>query len=460
MASRPGRERRPSRSGCRRVHRLAVPVVVAVLGREPRGRTRRGHRTGGPGRAAQRVGAITRGTRAVRAARRGPPASARPPPAGRASIRLGVAAGVAHPCARRDDARRAGRRRRRRDLRGRARTGRCSGSRSQLDRTRPAPVRAELPTDRRPAGHRRRRIAAAPGTGAIGRARRHRDHRQRSRSGPVRRLRRRCELDRLRPHRRALVRADRARRSPRRTSSRQTGLHLGDTVQLSNDGRAVTVRLVGEIFDQADRARSTISSFAATSPISRPWTRAQDRRAGRSARHQRRRRWPMPDALEQATDSAVSLARSMPRTSTRDSSSSCRSSPSWGSCSSRSRSVACSTRSCSRRGSGPARCAVLKALGISPRQVIVMVVAIGPAGRRGGRSDRRPARARVPARGADVHGPGGRGDAHPRAHVRRVRPRGCCSASRLSGLAIAAIGAYLPALRAARARSRPVLQAE
>ena len=65
--------------------------------------------------------------------------------------------------------------------------------------------------------------------------------------------------------------------------------------------------------------------------------------------------------------------------------------------------------------------AILKALGLTPPQVIVMVVAsIVPVGLRR-RSGRGPARARVPAGGPGLHGPGRGRTRDPRADLRRVR---------------------------------------
>ena len=103
--------------------------------------------------------------------------------------------------------------------------------------------------------------------------------------------------------------------------------------------------------------------------------------------------------------------------------------------------------------------AVLKALGLTPRQVIAMVVAsVVPAGLVAGLLGV-PLGIVFQRAAPRVHGPGGGADPGPREHVRCLRPAGDRGLA-LAGLAIAVIGAYLPAQRAARARIAPVLQAE
>jgi putative ABC transport system permease protein len=103
--------------------------------------------------------------------------------------------------------------------------------------------------------------------------------------------------------------------------------------------------------------------------------------------------------------------------------------------------------------------AILKAIGLAPRQVIAMVVAsIVPLGLVAGLlgvpigiaaqhvvltyMGQVAAKTAVPASTFDVFAP--------------VALLGLC----LAGLAIGAVGAYLPAVRAARERIAPVLQAE
>ncbi len=238
----------------------------------------------------------------------------------------------------------------------------------------------------------------------------------------------------------------------------QTGLGLGDTLQLSSGGHEVTVRLVGEIFDTADRdtnhlvLRGAFADLAILDPGAGPtsWEVLPTSASTPLA---------YADALEQSTDSAVSahaldaegvdqgfllflsvitfmgivlVAISLGGVFD---------------------TVLLETKQRTRE------MAVLKALGMSPRQVIVMVVAsvlpvalvagligvpLGLVFQRAalmymGQVD---AGTRIPERTFDVFAPG------------------LLLGLALSGLAIAAVGAYLPALRAARARIAPVLQAE
>ncbi|HEV8403750.1 MAG TPA: ABC transporter permease [Candidatus Limnocylindrales bacterium] len=238
----------------------------------------------------------------------------------------------------------------------------------------------------------------------------------------------------------------------------QTGLHLGDSLELSSGGRTVTVTLVGEIFDTADREtdhlvlRGAFADLTILDPGAGPTSWEVQPTSGTNP-------LTYADALEQATDRAVSahaldaegidegfvlflsvitfmgivlVAISLGGVFD---------------------TVLLETKQRTRE------MAVLKALGMSPRQVIVMVVAsVLPvalvAGLIGvplglvfqhatiGYMGQVDAGTRIPERTFDVFAP---------AVVVGLA---------LSGLAIAAAGAYLPALRAARARIAPVLQAE
>jgi putative ABC transport system permease protein len=238
----------------------------------------------------------------------------------------------------------------------------------------------------------------------------------------------------------------------------QTGLGLGDTLQLSSDGHEVTVKLVGEIFDTADRdtnhlvLRGAFADLATLDPGARrtSWEILPTSATSPLA---------YADALEQSTNSAVNAHALDPAAIDEgfllfisvitfmgivliaislggvfDT-------------------VLLETKQRTRE------MAVLKALGMSPRQVVVMVVAsvlpvalvagligvpLGLVFQRAalvymGQVD---AGTRIPERTFDVFAPG------------------LLLGLAVSGLAIAAIGAYLPALRAARARIAPVLQAE
>jgi putative ABC transport system permease protein len=238
----------------------------------------------------------------------------------------------------------------------------------------------------------------------------------------------------------------------------QTGLGLGDSLQLSSSGREVTVKLVGEIFDTADRdsnhlvLRGSLTDLAILDPRAAPtsWEVLPTSATTPTS---------YADALEQSTNGAVNARALDPQAIDEgfllfisvitfmgivlvaislggvfDT-------------------VLLETKQRTRE------MAVLKALGMSPRQVIVMVVAsvlpvalvagligvpLGLAFQRAalvymGQVD---AGTRIPERTFDVFEPT------------------LLLGLALSGLAIAAVGAYLPALRAARARIAPVLQAE
>ena len=157
-----------------------------------------------------------------------------------------------------DDARRARRRRRGGDVRARPEPVARCGSWTQLDREpRRARSRVEL---QRPDRERRGRSTAGDRRAARDRPRPWRIGQAqatapRARRGPVRRLRRRRELDRLRADRgRWFDRTRRGRRPDQRLHADRPRI-VGDTDRrLDGGGRSVTVRLVGEIFDTADES--------------------------------------------------------------------------------------------------------------------------------------------------------------------------------------------------------------
>ena len=134
----------------------------------------------------------------------------------------------------------------------------------------------------------------------------------------------------------------------------RTGLQIGDTLELASGGRSVTVRLVGEIFDTADETpghlilRGAWADLVALDP-------GRNRPTGKSSRRPAPHRGITAPHWRPRRTSRSRRARWMPRTSTRASCCSCRSSRPWGSSSSPSRSAACSTRCCSRRASARAR---------------------------------------------------------------------------------------------------------
>ncbi len=212
----------------------------------------------------------------------------------------------------------------------------------------------------------------------------------------------------------------------------QTGLGLGDSLQLSSGGHEVTVRLVGEIFDTADRrdrpprparclrrSRDPGSGRGADELGGPPdvsddatglcrCARAVDRQRRLRARARRRRCRPGVPPLPVGHHVHGHRAR--------------RDLARW-----RVRHGPARDEAANPRDGGPEGSRDEPASGHRHGR------RLGAAGRPGGRPDRRPARSRVPAGGPHVHGPGGRGDAHPRAHVRRVRPGGSCSGSRSAG---------------------------
>ena len=104
--------------------------------------------------------------------------------------------------------------------------------------------------------------------------------------------------------------------------------------------------------------------------------------------------------------------------------------------------------------------AVLKALGMTPAQVVGMVLAsVVPVGLVAGLLGV-PLGLAAPARGHRLHGRGRRqARPFPESTFAVFAPVAFIGLS-LAGLAIALAGAYLPAQRAARAAIAPVLQAE
>ena len=103
--------------------------------------------------------------------------------------------------------------------------------------------------------------------------------------------------------------------------------------------------------------------------------------------------------------------------------------------------------------------AVLKALGMAPRQVVVMVVSSVVPVAVAGRPARRPARLVFQRAALAYMGQVAAGTRVPESTIDVFAPAAIVGLA-LTGLAIAAVGAYLPAQRAARARIAPVLQAE
>jgi putative ABC transport system permease protein len=237
-----------------------------------------------------------------------------------------------------------------------------------------------------------------------------------------------------------------------------TGLRLGDAIELARDGRMVTVRLVGEIFDTADEwpdhlvIRGTWADVVQVDPAARPSSWEVAPKEGVSPGE-------YSSALESATGGRIAA-------DTVDDSSSDEefllflsvvtfmgvvlTAISLGGVFN---TVLLETRQRTRE------MAVLKALGLTPRQVVAMVVSsVVPAGLAAGLlgvplgivfqrvvlayMGETAAKTAIPASAFDVLAPA--------AFV----------ALALAGLAIAAIGAYLPAQRAGRARIAPVLQAE
>ena len=238
----------------------------------------------------------------------------------------------------------------------------------------------------------------------------------------------------------------------------RTGLHLGDSLQLSSGGRAVPVKLVGEIFDTADRdtdhlvLRGAFADLTTLDPGAGPTSWEVQPTTGTNP-------LAYADALEQATDNAVS-ARALDAEGIDEGFLLFLSvitfmgivlvAISLGGVFD---TVLLETRQRTRE------MAILKALGLSPRQVIVMVVAsVLPVGLLAGLlgvplglvfqraalgyMGQVAASTRIPERTFDVLVPA------------------VLVGLALTGLAIATIGALVPARRAAQARIAPVLQAE
>ena len=238
----------------------------------------------------------------------------------------------------------------------------------------------------------------------------------------------------------------------------ETGLHVGDKVTVGLNGRSVTVTLVGEIFDQAPENQDDLvirgdwSDLAALEPGLVPDSWEVQPRAGISPEQYRS---ALGDATAQAANIGIVSDSSTDETfllfegvisvlglvlvvtslaGVFDT-------------------VLLETRQRTRET------AVLKALGMTPRQVVGSVLAsVIPVGLLAGLigvpvglllqrvvlgfMGQAASGTRVPAQAIDVFPP----------MVLVVLGAG--------GLAIALVGAYLPAQRAARARIAPVLQAE
>jgi putative ABC transport system permease protein len=237
-----------------------------------------------------------------------------------------------------------------------------------------------------------------------------------------------------------------------------TGLRLGDAVELARDGRTVTVRLVGEIFDTADEwadhrvIRGVWADVVHVDPAARlsSWEVAPEEGVSpgeysSSLEGAAGGRIAAQTVDDSSTDeefllflsivtlmgvvlTAISLGGVF-------------------------NTVLLETRQRTKE------LAVLKALGLTPRQVVAMVVSsVVPAGLAAGLlgvplgilfqrvvlayMGETAAKTAIPESAFDILAPA--------AFV----------ALALAGLAIAAIGAFLPAQRAARARIAPVLQAE
>jgi putative ABC transport system permease protein len=239
---------------------------------------------------------------------------------------------------------------------------------------------------------------------------------------------------------------------------RQTGLHLGDSLELRHDGRAVTVVLVGEIFDTVQESedhlvvRGTWADVSAVDPSARIDRWELQPRAGVSAHDYRSE---LIDATHRALpifaeDDATSDAGFLLFLSVVTAMGVVLVAISLGGVFN---TVLLETRQRTRE------LAVLKAVGLSPSRVVAMiessVVPIGllagvigvPIGLVIERAvlaymGETAARTAIPESSFDVFG--------PLALV----------GLGLAGLVIAAVGAFLPAQRAARVRIAPVLQAE
>lgn len=237
-----------------------------------------------------------------------------------------------------------------------------------------------------------------------------------------------------------------------------TGLRLGDAVEFARDGRTVTVRLVGEIFDTADEwsdhlvIRGTWADIVQVDPAARPSSWEVAPKEGVSPGE-------YSSSLESATGGRIA-ADTVDDSSTDEEFLLFLSVVTFMgvvltaiSLGGVFNTVLLETRQRTKE------LAVLKALGLTPRQVVAMVVSsVVPAGLAAGLlgvplgivfqrvvlayMGETAAKTAIPESAFDVLAPA--------AFV----------ALALAGLAIAAIGAFLPAQRAARARIAPVLQAE
>ena len=238
----------------------------------------------------------------------------------------------------------------------------------------------------------------------------------------------------------------------------QAGLHLGDTIDVSSGGRSVSVRLVGEIFDTVDESpdhlvlRGAWADLAVLDPGAGPTRWEVQPAAGTSpptyatALRTATSGQVAVDVLsERGVDTSFALFLSVitfmgivlvviALGGVFDT-------------------VLLETRQRTRE------MAVLKALGMAPRQVVVMVISsvvpvavlAGLLGVPLGIVFQRAVLAYMGQVAAGTRVP---------ESVLAVFVPATTIGLALTGLAIAAVGAYLPAQRAARARIAPVLQAE
>ncbi|HEY4227068.1 MAG TPA: FtsX-like permease family protein [Candidatus Limnocylindrales bacterium] len=237
----------------------------------------------------------------------------------------------------------------------------------------------------------------------------------------------------------------------------QSGLHLGDTVTVSQDGRSVAITLVGEIFDQAREnddnlvLRGAWDDLAALQPGIEPSRWEMQPRAGvepRTYRGELQSAIPgLPISLESDASSdasfvlfltvvgvlgAVLVAISLGGVFN---------------------TILLETRQRTRE------IAVLKAIGFTPTGVVAMVAAsILPVGIVAGLVG---VPIGIAAQGAVLRYMGmvAAKTAIPPVMLDVFSPA-LLAGLALTGLAIGLVGAYLPAQRAARARIAPVLQAE
>ena len=246
---------------------------------------------------------------------------------------------------------------------------------------------------------------------------------------PVRRLRRRRELDRLRADRGPLVRRPGRGRRPDHRLHAGPGLHVGDTVTLRAGGRSITVTARRRDLRHAARERRPPRPARRLGRPRDPRSRPSSRRAGRCS--------PAPGTDVQDYRSAPGRDR---RTAPRSSSRATRPVDAsfllflsviafWASCSSVMslggvfNTVLLETRQRTRE------MAVLKALGLTPAQVVAMVVAIGRAGRAWSPASSASRSASSSSGGARLHGRGGGEDAHPRRRCTTCSRSWCWSVS-------------------------------